>query len=321
MSDNVTGQGAPRRIVIVGAGAMGCLFAARLALAGSEVTLVDVDYERIATINRMGLVLSDEEGRRQVAVRAATAGEVAVPVDLVLVFTKGNHTQAAVQSVAHLAAGKPVALSLQNGVGNAEIIAGTFGSDRTLFGTAHVPADLVPPNTVRSHLPSPLALGASDAHAFPLAGDVAALLSRAGFDAVASPDVEKSVWEKLAFNAALNAPAMICQKTNGGIGNPYGLRIASAVISEAVAVARVKGIGLDAASIERAVRAALKDHSAHKPSMLQDREAGRASEIEMINGAIVREGERAGIPTPVCSTLTDLVRLIEGAGTAEASCQ
>ncbi|RIV82244.1 2-dehydropantoate 2-reductase [Aurantiacibacter xanthus] len=300
-----------QRIVIVGAGAMGCLFAARLALAGNDVTLVDIDQARIATINERGLVLKDEAGTRPVALRAATADAVSGPVDLVIVFTKGNHTAAAISSVAHLAVGAPLALSLQNGLGNAEIIAETFGTERTLFGTAHIPADLSPPNVVSTHAPNSLALGGSGEVATAHARDVAALLANAGFEASASGDIRRTVWEKLAFNAALNAPAMIAQKTNGGLDNAPGLRIARGVISEAVAVAQSQGIALDAVKIDAAVCSALKDHAGHKASMFQDREAGRKSEIAMINGAIVREGERAGIATPVCSTLADLVHLIE----------
>ncbi len=305
-------QGTPRRILILGAGAMGCLFAARLALSGHFVTLVDINRERIETINQSGLMLEvDHENPVAVSLRAANAAEISGSVDLLIVFTKGNHTQAAVESVAHLAECNPLALSLQNGIGNAEILAEKFGWDRTLFGTAHIPADLSPPNVVRTHMPNALSLGGIDASTTGMAEDIASLLTEAGFDATASSDIRKTVWDKLAFNAALNAPAMICAKTNGGLDNPAGLRIARGVIAEAVAVAQAKGIELDATKIDAAVSSALKDHAGHKASMLQDREAGRATEIAMINGAIVREGKVAGIPTPVCSTLTDLVRLIE----------
>lgn len=302
---------APPRIVIVGAGAMGCLFAARLTLSGNDVTLVDVDRHRIHMINEQGLVLEDDAGIWPVRLRAATAGEIHQPVDLLIVFTKGNHTRAAVESVAHLSASRPVALSLQNGIGNAEIIAETFGSKRTLFGTAHVPADLILPNRVRTHMPNSLALGGNEPNSQALAAAVVKLLAQAGFDASASSNIRETVWDKLAFNAALNAPAMICEKTNGGLDVLPGLRVARAVIAEAVAVARASGIKLDGSRIDAAVCSALQDHKGHKASMLQDREAGRLTEIDMINGAIVREGERAGVPTPVCATLTDLVRIIE----------
>ena len=106
-------------VAIVGAGAMGCLFAARLAEQGARVTVVDVDRERLAIIARDGITLSDDNGSRTVAVNASRAAEVNAPIDLVLLFTKGTHSAAAILSVAHLAAIKPIALTLQNGLGNA----------------------------------------------------------------------------------------------------------------------------------------------------------------------------------------------------------
>jgi 2-dehydropantoate 2-reductase len=97
------------------------------------------------------------------------------------------------------------------------------------------------------------------------------------------------------------------------LDNPAGRRIAAAVVDEAVAVAASKGLALDRDTIVRHIDAALREHGAHKASMLQDREAGRPSEIETINGAIAAEGKRAGVATPVCDTLADLVRIIEAA--------
>ncbi len=300
-----------RNIVILGAGAMGCLFAARLGISGHDVKLVDVDQQRIDTINKHGLVLDDDAGQAHVDLRACKAAELGGQVDLLIVFTKGNHTRAAVESIAAIAAQNPIALSLQNGLGNADIIAETFGWERTLFGTAHIPADLLPPNVVRTHKPDDLAIGGVADSSAALALDVAEMMNEAGFTAQASSDIRKTVWEKLAFNAALNAPAMIAEKANGGLANSYGLSIARSVIAEAVAVAQANDIALDAAEIDAVVCAALEGHKLHKASMFQDREAGRLTEIDMINGAIVREGEKAGVATPVCSTLTNLVRLIE----------
>ncbi len=109
-------------VAIIGAGAMGCLFAARMAEAGAHVTLVDVDRDRLAAVGRDGVTLTDDKGKRTFPVGAAVAAEV-VPVDLVVLFTKGLHSAAAIKSVAHLAAAKPMALTLQNGIGNAELLA------------------------------------------------------------------------------------------------------------------------------------------------------------------------------------------------------
>ncbi len=298
-------------VLIVGAGAMGCLFAARLAERGARVTVADVDRERLALIDREGITLVDDDGSRTVAVRAALAADIAAPLDLLVLFTKGIHSAAAIRSVAHLAAARPVALTLQNGIGNADLLAASFGADQVLMGTAHVPADLSGPASVVTHGFGTLDLGGFTAAAHDFAPAVAALLQGAGFKTHVASDVNAAVWEKVAFNAALNAMAMICQAPNAGMDNDPGRRIAVTVVGETAAVAAAAGIRIDQARIVATIDAALREHAHHKASMLQDREHGRRTEIETINGAIAREGARLGVPTPVCDTLTDLVRVIE----------
>jgi 2-dehydropantoate 2-reductase len=301
-----------REIVIVGAGAMGCLFAARLLEAGAAVTLIDNNLERLKLIQEQGLELIDDAGSRRVQPRTALAQRFSGPVDLLMLFTKGVHSAAAVASVAHLAAGRPIALTLQNGLGNAEILAAAFGADRVLMGTAHVPADLQPPNKVISHGFAHLHLGGHVPAAHGLADPVAALLTRSGFQSTVAADIARAVWEKLAFNAALNATAMVAQASNGEMNNQPGRRVAHAVVLECVAVARAVGIDLDAGAIDQTIERALSEHPGHRASMLQDRENSRPGEIETLNGAIVRIGAEKGVPTPVNATLADLVRLIEG---------
>jgi 2-dehydropantoate 2-reductase len=302
------------RVAIVGAGAMGCLFAARMAERGVQVTVVDVDRERLAIIGRDGITLTDDKGSRTVAVRAALAAEVTAPVDLVLLFTKGTHSAAAIRSVAHLAASKPTALTLQNGIGNADLLAESFGAEQVLLGTAHVPADLTAATAVVTHGFGSLELGGFTADAHRFAAEVAALLQSAGFNTHVASDINASVWEKVAFNAALNATGMICQVPNAGVDNDSGRRLAVKVVDETVTVAAARGIRIDRERIVATIDAALREHAFHKASMLQDRDRGRQTEIEMINGAIAREGARLGVPTPVCDTLADLVRIIELAG-------
>lgn len=302
-----------RTVAILGAGAMGCLFAARIAEAGVEVVVVDVDPVRLSSIEAGGIVLTDDFGTRRVAVRAALASELSGPVDLIVLFTKGMHSAAAVASVAHLRKGRPITLTLQNGIGNADLLAGAFGADRVVMGTALIPADLTGPNAVTTHGFASICLGPMAAEGASVAGAVATLLSAARFSITRRADIVAAVWEKLAFNAALNAIAMICEVPNKGIDNAPGRRIARAVAQETVAVAAANGIPLDLDAIVASIDSALHEHRNHKASMLHDREMGRPTEIETINGAIAREGVRLGVATPVCDTLSDLVRIIEAA--------
>ncbi len=298
-------------VVILGAGAMGCLFAARFARAGAKVTLVDVNEQRLGTIARDGLVLIDNDGTSQLHPAAALAHQVAAPVDLVVLFTKSLHSAAAAASVAHLAGSGTIALTLQNGLGNAETLAEVFGADHVLMGTAHVPAELEPPNRVISEGFAHVHLGGFSQAAQHHAGPVAELLGKAGFSPVIAEDAPAAVWSKLAFNAALNPLALVARATNGEMNNEWGRRIAHGIVAETVAVAAAAGIALDGAEITATVDQALLEHASHKASMLQDFEAGRPTEIEFINGAVARQGAQLGVATPVTATLADLVRFAE----------
>jgi 2-dehydropantoate 2-reductase len=301
-------------VVVVGAGAMGCLFAARMVKAGATVTLVDVDRQRVEQIARDGIVLTDNDGTSTVPVGAALADRVTGPVDLILLFTKSQHSASAAASLAHLVAEHPLALTLQNGLGNAEALAAVFGADRVLMGTAHVPAEFAPPNQVASHGFAHVDFGGLSEAGQLYAAPIADLLGRAGFSPTVSDDAGAAIWTKLAFNAALNPIALLGRTTNGEMNNDFGRRIAHASVAETVAVAAAAGVALDRQHIADTVDQALREHTGHKASMLQDFEAGRATEIEFISGAVAREGARLGVPTPVTSTLADLVRLAERAG-------
>lgn len=299
-----------KQIVIVGAGAMGCLFAARLTEAGVDVTLVDVDRERIDLLNAEGIGVDDGKGHRRVRVPACQAADLAVRPDLVVLFVKAIHSRAAIASVAHLAADGCFALTLQNGLGNAELLAEAFGADNTLLGVTDQPADLHGPTEVSAPGEGRVWLGSLTGEVGADAQSAAALLNRAGIEARVVADAQAAVWEKAAFNAALNATAMIAGATVGQLDTAEGRRIAAAVVDEAAGVARACGIAVDEAAIASKIDFALGNHRDHKASMLQDRLAGRPTEIDAINGAIALKAGALGIDAPVNATLADLVRLI-----------
>lgn len=300
-----------QRIVIVGAGAMGCLFAARLALAGNQVSVVDVDSARLACIAADGIVLDDDAGTHLARVTASLAADVTGPVDLLVLFTKGMHSAAAIQSVGHLASTGCTVLTLQNGLGNVEAIARVFAAEKILWGVTDFPADLEGANLVKSHGQGHIFLGNYPNGANGRAMAVAALFEQAGLQALADPHVNISVWEKVAFNAALNALCTVSGLPVGGLDCPHGRNVARAVIDEIVAIAAAEGVDVNRARLDAKVDFALANHRGHKPSMLQDRLAGRRTEIETINGAVLAAAQRHGITAPALQVLTDLVRLGE----------
>lgn len=301
-----------QRILVIGAGAMGCLFAARIAESGAQVMLIDVDEARLTAIAREGINLTDDNGTRIVPMVTGVAAQASGPFDLVLLFTKGMHSRAAIRSIAPLAAdGGPHVLTLQNGLGNPEIIAETFPQDRILKGIAALPADLDGYTRVTSHGSGHLELGGMTAAGSAAAQAAADLLKRSGFDARTHEAIDIAIWEKVAFNAALNALGTVTLQTNAGVNNAPGRRVAAAMVAEVVETAHASGVPVDRARIDQSIDFALTHHGGHQASMLQDRLAGRATEIETINGAVVERARAHGIATPVTETMTDLVRLIE----------
>lgn len=300
------------RIAVVGAGAMGSYFAASLAEAGNSVTVIDVDQGRLDLIATDGIVVSDDRGERTVRVSAKLASQVQGPVDWLIIFTKGMHTQQAAASARHLADDQTAILTLQNGLGNDAVLADAFGADRVVIGMTDVPVDLTGPNLVASHGAAKVVVGDYIAGSTAKAEGVAALLRQAGFTAQTDGNVRGQIWEKVAFNASMNATAAVTGLAVGGLDSEAGRRIIAATTAEVADVAQAEGIVVDRQRIARTVENALENHVHHKPSMLQDVLAGRRTEIENINGAVARLGKAKQVPTPVNHVLADLVRMIEG---------
>lgn len=295
-------------IGILGAGAMGQLFGARLQLAGNDVVFIDASATTIEALNRHGISLTTDGQAEHAPARAGTAQDFAEPLELVVVFTKGFHTAAAIESIRHLIDERSMGLTLQNGLGNAEILAKEFGAERTWIGITDFPADLERSGFLSTSSGGKVRLG-------PLTGgleretdDLAARLNTARLNATSDPAIHQAIWEKIAFNAALNTLSAVTGQTVGEIGSsPEARRIVERVLDETIAVAQANGITLQRDRVESALENAFTHHKDHKTSMLQDREAGQRTEIDYIGGAVVRLGQEAGVPTPVLWTLSKLV--------------
>jgi 2-dehydropantoate 2-reductase len=301
------------KISIVGAGAMGSLFGGLLAESGNEVTLIDVNDAHIGAVRTQGLRLATDGGERQVTSLKALRPEDAVGFpDLLLVFTKTLHTSAALSGVAHLIGPDVHVLSLQNGLGNVEKIAGFVPPERVLIGVTTWPADMVGPGHVQSHGKGVVRLMAADSIERPFVSQVAEVLTKAGLDCTSDRTVWAAIWEKVAFNAALNSICAVSGCTVDELGKvPDGSRLANDVVTEVLSVAMRMGIDVDPVKCWGNVASAIVQHKGHKPSMLQDVLAGRHTEVESINGAVVALAAPLNIKLPVTETLLALVRLAQ----------
>lgn len=297
-------------IVIIGAGAMGGLFAARLALHGAKVSLIDASQPTIDAISANGLCLRLDHGERRVSVPISRAEQASGAADLLIVFTKGVHTAAAIDSVRHLVGPATWALTLQNGLGNAECIAEVIDPQRLLIGMTTLPADLEGPGVVHAIESGEIRLWGYRGQESVRLREVAQLLNDAGLTSILEPAVESAIWEKVAFNAALNALCTVSGQAVGTVGaSADGRWLAEQVVEETARVANALGIAFCAEHVRAAMAAVYVEQAGHKPSMLQDRLAGRPTEIESINGAILRFAQQTGVATPTVETLYRLVRL------------
>jgi 2-dehydropantoate 2-reductase len=299
-------------IVILGAGAMGCLFGGRLAEAGHRVVLVDVSPEHLEAINRLGLALETGEGARRIPIPACRAGEVEEPPELLVLFTKSIHTAQALGSARHLLGEDTRVLTLQNGLGNVEAVEAFVPRRRIVVGMTTWPSDLLGPGEVRSLGEGVTKILAADGQVTPTLERINHTIDQAGLRCAISTEVFAMIWEKLAFNAALNTLCAVTGLTVGEVGGTAeGRELARAIVREVVAVANRKGVAASETTVLATVEGAFRDHGDHLPSMLQDLRAGRKTEIEAISGAVVREASSLGIPVPATQSLYRLVRMLE----------
>ena len=307
------------RIAILGAGAMGSLFGGLLAESGEAVTLIDVNDAHLDAIRRDGLRIDDDRGERTLRALHVLRPEVAntqaspdTPFDLLIVFTKSLHTRHALDGVRALLSPFTYVLTLQNGLGNVETLNAFVPIERILVGVTTWPADLAGPGHVHSHGAGVVRMMTADGAERSFAAAVADALSRAGLACSLDADVWAAIWEKVAFNAALNTLCAVTGCTVDQLGEHHdGPRLAQAIAAETAAVARAKGIAVDGERIARNVEHAIRAHRGHRPSMLQDVLAGRRTEIDAISGKVVAAAREAGVAVPHAETLLALVRLID----------
>jgi len=300
------------KVLILGAGAMGCLYGAAFHRAGCEVVFVDVNQPHIDAINANGLELETRAGTERLPIPAKLPGEIAEPVDLVVVFTKTFHTDMALAGIEAAIGPETWLLSLQNGLGNDKRLAAHAAEERVMIGSSSLPSDLIGPGKVRSH-------GEGGSKLYPAFGgdpdfarEVCDLLTRGGLTATLEPDIHGAIWSKAIFNATMNPLCALTRRTPGFLGAHAESRaLIRELVEEGVAVANASGIAIAAQPIHDLTRVSVTDHANHEASMLQDVKAGRRTEVDAINGAIVEVARAAGVAAPLTETLWRLVKLEE----------
>jgi len=301
-------------VAIIGPGAIGSCLAVRLALAegGPHVTLIDYRADRADRLSARPIRIhtpdGDLESRIPVRLRPET------PPDLVILATKAHAARAAAASAASWIGRAPL-LAIQNGLGVAEEVARVLPETTVITAVSYQAATLLAEGDVRHVANLPTHLGYEgrppDAAARAAARAVADLLNRAGLPAAVEPDMTPIVWTKLLINAALNPTAALAGVTNGQVALRPTLRaMAQAIAEEGAAVARAAGVRLPYDDLLEAVFRTARQSADNRCSMLQDLDAGKPTEIDYLNGALVRIAEAHGAAVPVNRAVTALVKAV-----------
>jgi 2-dehydropantoate 2-reductase len=300
------------RVAVAGVGAMGSLFGGKLS-AVAEVTLLDQWAEHVTAMQRDGLRIVELDGSETTVPVTATTDPAAVPeVDLVIIFVKSHATRQASQWASRFLAPDGLALTLQNGVGNGETMAKVLGAERVVAGVTSHGATLLGPGRVRHAGEGPTHVATRSEIAEKLVG-VATAFEQAGFEMHLSDDLDSLVWGKLIINVGINALTAILRVPNGQLVEiPAASALMAQAVAEAEVVCRAKGVTLPYDDPLGRVQGVARATATNRASMLQDVLRGVPTEIGVINEAIVREGNRLGVPTPVNEFLVTTIRAIEG---------
>lgn len=300
------------KIVIVGPGAMGCLFAAFLSKSKEEIWLLDKNKERASQIQQSGISIEGISGNWQAEVRiTAEPGEIG-QADLIIFCIKSYHTKEAIMQVKSLVGENTRVLTLQNGIGNLEIISEIVGNERVIGGVTNLGATLLHVGRVRHAGKGETVIGRPDGKISVELRAIREVFNKVGLETRISRDIKGLLWSKLIINAGINALTAITRLNNGRLIEFESTRkILRDAVTEAIRIAKRKRIKLIYDDPLAKVEAVCEATAANVSSMLQDVLRKKPTEIDFINGVIVRQGQELGIPVPINSLLVNLIKTIE----------
>ena len=300
------------KIAIVGPGAMGCLLAAFLSKLKEEIWVLDYNKDRASRIMQGGITLEGISGQWQCNPKATADVKDIGIADLVVICVKSYNTKEAITQAKALVGENTAVLTLQNGIGNVEIIAEAVGPDKVIGGVTNLGATLLDIAKARHAGKGETVIGRIDAKTTTGIRSIREIFNRAGLDTRISRDIKSLLWSKLIINVGINALTAITRLNNGKLTEFEGpRRIMREAVTEAIRIAKRKRIKLIYDDPLAKVEAVCEATSSNVSSMLQDILRKKRTEIDFINGVVVRLGQELSIPVPVNSILVDLVKTIE----------
>jgi 2-dehydropantoate 2-reductase len=302
------------KILVMGAGAVGAYYGARLQQAGEEVVLC-ARGENLRAMREHGLEIKTHKGDFKLTVTATDRPADFAPYDLVLFAVKSYDTEASAQQLVGCLAPDGIIMTIQNGVENEDLLCRYFPRSAVMGGNSRVGAELVAPGVVLHTALGIIEFGELDGSETRRALRLAEIFKRAGIFGELTTDLKTLRWYKLMGNNSTNTVCALARSTLGqAFRDADGYALVRALMEETVAVGRAEGAKMDLAKIEPYLQMVLKNLNidAIKPSTLQDLEKGKRLEYDAICGAVVRAAERHGIKVPATQTVNTLLKLLDG---------
>ncbi len=302
----------PMRIAIIGCGAMGGLFAARLARAHADIWAVDTWQAHVAAIAAAGLAVHHHGAVHTIPLRATTDPAAPGIADTVLIFVKFRDTHAAATAARPLVGPGTLLVTVQNGLGNVELIRSVFPDNPLLFGFTPLTSVVQRPGAITAGGAGLTCLWPDGGQITPAMQEFCALLTQAGIEAALTPDIQTEIWKKLVVNCCSNP---VCALTGLSVGaawdHPDSRALMDGVLREVTALAQARRIPLDAGTARVYFTQVAAAARSHFPSMVADIRARRPTEIDALNGAILRQSAEHGLPAPFNQALVSLVHMVE----------
>jgi 2-dehydropantoate 2-reductase len=296
------------QLVVIGAGNMGCVYGGNLARIGEQVTFVDIWKEHVESIRRNGLHVEGLNGDFTVAAQATDNPDDAPRADAVIICVNAYSTADAARSAQSILKDHGYCLTLQNGVGNIEVLTDLLGRQRVLAGLSFQSGELTGPGRITHTNNGPTYLGELDRSHSERLTHLRQLFDRAGLNPVLVDDVVVTVWTKFVHNCGINAICAITGLRPGYIQEVPELdEFQTRIIQEAEALVRAKGITLDDPDPVHTIKEYCA-HKFHRPSMTQHLDRGRPTEIDALNGYVARESKRLGLAAPYNDALCALIK-------------
>ncbi|MFH0763494.1 MAG: 2-dehydropantoate 2-reductase [Candidatus Omnitrophota bacterium] len=301
------------KIAIVGPGAMGCLISAYLKnKTKEEVWLYDKLPERAGYIRDNSVKVETPNNAFQAKLSVACDAKEIGVCDLAIICVKSYSTEDACRGIKEMVGENTYVMTMQNGIGNVQILNEYFGEDRVIAGVTNHGATLLGIGRVRHAGRGDTIIGKADGRLSGMLKEISGILNKCGFETKISKDIDSVIWSKLIINVGINALTAITRLNNGALIEYEESRaLLRNAVQEAAKIVKRKRVKLAYDDPIQKVESVCKGTAQNISSMLQDVLNRKRTEIDFINGAIVRQGKTLGIATPVNEVLTNLVKTIE----------